>query len=125
MSVGPNGPPVITCGLNGGEDCEASSVLGCDESTIVVTEAESVVCNEYMAANYPFPGQQGTFSTTRTVGTTWSVGGFVGLNIGSLAGPLAFAGFSASYSETVTTGNTVGVTDTCGAANDPSGAPNK
>lgn len=68
---------------------------------------------------------EGTFSTTRTVGTTWNVGGFIGLNVGKLSAPLALAGFSASYSETITTGNTVGVTDTCGAANDASGAPNK
>ena len=64
-----------------------------------------------------------TFSTQRSIGTSWNVGGFLGINIGSLSSPAAFAGFSASFTQTTTTGDSSGVSTACGEYTGQNGNP--
>lgn len=64
-----------------------------------------------------------SYDTTRTISTSWSVGGFLTINIGDLAGPAAAAGFDASFTETTATGDTVGTTSQCGDTTGSNGLP--
>lgn len=98
---GPNGSPLLTCGIPGTSFCALGA---CDTSTIVVETAESVTCNEFLGNAYTTPGNDLTYTTTRTISYTWSVGGTFGINLGSLSGPLGTAGFEFSFAETVATG---------------------
>jgi hypothetical protein len=64
-----------------------------------------------------------TYSTTRSIGTTWTIGGFLGINLGDLTQPLGSAGFSATFSETTTVGSTAGSTEQCGESQGSNGMP--
>lgn len=86
----------------------------CDTSTIVVETADRVVCDEYLGPAYVGAGADYVYDTTRTVGTSWSYGGFLGINVGDLSGPLGVAGFSFSFTETTSTGTTAGSSEQCG-----------
>lgn len=62
-----------------------------------------------------------TYSTTRQISTGFTVGGNLGLNFFKLTASLGSIGFTGSYTEIVTTGNTGGISGQCGAGNTGAG----
>lgn len=69
---------------------------------------------EYLGPTYVGPGAQYTYSTTRNVGTSWSVGAFLSIDSSDLAPVAAQLGIFASFTETTTVGDVSGSTQTCG-----------
>ena len=118
---GPNGDAPIVCGFDGVAPCRTGQ--GCPAGGLTVESAESIVCNEYLGPTYIGSGATYTYSTTRTIGTTWTVGGFLGFNVGDLSGPLGLFGASFSFSETTTTGDISGISADCGEVNGSNGLP--
>ncbi|KAK5169796.1 uncharacterized protein LTR77_005774 [Saxophila tyrrhenica] len=118
---GPNGDPHqnTSCGV-GGAPCSYGT---CDADSITVESQESVTCDEYLAPTYIGAGATYTYSTTRTISYAWSVGGFLGINIGDLSGPVGVAGFSATFTETTTVGTISGTSDQCGSYIGQNGQP--
>lgn len=108
---GPNGHPEIQCGGNLEEQCDGAS---CNEGSIVMETQEPVTCEEWLAPTYIGAGATYTYSTTRTVGTTWSVGGFLVLDTSDLAPVSVPVGFFSSFANTTTSGDTSGITSMCG-----------
>lgn len=69
---------------------------------------------EFLGPTYIGAGATYTYSTTRTVGQTWSVGGFLTLNTSDLAPVAASTGVFASFAETTTVEDTSGTSLVCG-----------
>lgn len=79
-----------------------------------MTSAVSETCNEFLGPDYTIPGNSLTYSVTKSISTGWSFGGFVQFNFGDLSAPLGSAGFTFTYTETVTTGSVSGLSALCG-----------
>lgn len=119
---GGNGEPTTVCGIEPGTYCP-SPQGGETCSDLTVDSTESVTCNEYLGPAYVGAGSLYTFTTTRTIGTTWNVGGFAGINIGQLGKAIGMPAVTFSFSETVTTGDTAGANGQCGEEYGANGMP--
>ncbi|KAK5163345.1 uncharacterized protein LTR77_010718 [Saxophila tyrrhenica] len=108
---GPNGNAPINCGGNSDTTCS----LGSCSSNLAVATQENTPCDEYLGPNTIGPGAQYTYSTTRTIGTTWTVGFDLGIDSSELATVAGSAGFSASFSKTTLVGDSSGVSQSCGS----------
>lgn len=121
---GGNGAPTTICGSDPGSVCPSpGGEDGCSADSLTVTSQESVTCNEYLGPAYIGAGSLYTFTTTRTIGTTWNVGGFAGLNIGRLGQAIGMPAVTFSWSETVSTGDTAGANGQCGEELGKNGMP--
>ncbi|KAK5165693.1 uncharacterized protein LTR77_008616 [Saxophila tyrrhenica] len=109
---GPNGEPWLQCGKDGQVPCPGT---GCIEGSLVVESQEAIACQDYLGAGYIGVGATYIYSSTRQVGTTWTVGGFLSIDTSDLAPVSVQADFFASFAETTTIGSSTGVGDTCGS----------
>lgn len=122
---GVNGMPKFECGVVGGSDCEVDPADVCNPDTLDVTyaQSDSWPSNAFLSAGTVGAGAQFTRSSAKFLTSGWSVGGFLGIDSSDLSKVSAQAGFTGSYSESATTGTTVGTTEQCGEGIGQNGQP--
>jgi len=110
---GPDGEPAAQCGKAGFPPCQGTE---CKKGSIKMEEPEEVSCGDYLGAGFVEPSAIYTYSTQQSIGTTWSVGGFLSIDTSDLAPISVQVGFFYSFAETQTFGSSTGVSVTCGSS---------
>ncbi|KAK3710743.1 hypothetical protein LTR37_010162 [Vermiconidia calcicola] len=105
---GPDGPGNVYCG---GNDADACDIGTCNPDTLIVATQDNVVCDVYLGPN-TIPA--GDTYTSRSIGTTWTVGGALGIDSSDLAAVAVQATFFATFAKTTTTGDISGTSAMCG-----------